>query len=107
MKADFKSAAVIGAARSGIAASKLLALKGCEVFLSDAGRDLSADLKREFKNLNIEFETGKHSEKVFEKDIIVISPGVPQNSDVVQEAIKLEKPVYSEIEIASWFCKGK
>src|ERR1051326_2350014 len=107
MKPDFKSAAVIGAARSGIAASKLLVLKGYEVFLSDAGKTLSSNVITELEKMNIDYEFGKHSDKVFEKDIIVLSPGVPQNSEVVQGAIKLQKPLYSEIEIASWFCEGK
>jgi UDP-N-acetylmuramoylalanine--D-glutamate ligase len=36
-----------------------------------------------------------------------VSPGVPQNSDIIVQALANRKEVFSEIEIASWFCKGK
>jgi UDP-N-acetylmuramoylalanine--D-glutamate ligase len=36
----------------------------------------------------------------------VISPGVPSNVPLVQQALRQQTPVVSEIEAASWFCRG-
>ncbi|RPI15261.1 MAG: UDP-N-acetylmuramoyl-L-alanine--D-glutamate ligase [Ignavibacteriae bacterium] len=106
---NYKSFSIIGAARSGVAAAKLLKNKGYKVFLSDAGNleKINKDFIKELKEHNIDFETGRHSEKVYESDALIVSPGVPQNSTVIQEALKKGKEVVSEVEAASWFCKGK
>jgi UDP-N-acetylmuramoylalanine--D-glutamate ligase len=106
---SYKSFSIIGAARSGVAAAKLLKNKGYKVLLSDLGpvSKLKKELLDEIKSGNIDFESGSHSEKVFENDAIIVSPGVPQKSAVIQEALKRDKQVVSEIEAASWFCKGK
>lgn len=109
---DYKSLnsfSIIGAARSGVAAAKLLKGKGYKVFLSDSGsmQKLNKDFIKELDENQIEYETGKHSEKIYDAGAIIVSPGVPQNSFVIQEAIRRNKDVVSEIEAASWFCKGK
>jgi UDP-N-acetylmuramoylalanine--D-glutamate ligase len=109
---DFKSYhsfSIIGAARSGVAAAKLLKKKGYKVLLSDSGAadKVKKDLLQEIKDNRIDFESGIHSEKVYECDVIVVSPGVPQKSAVIQEALKRGIQVVSEVEAASWFCKGK
>jgi UDP-N-acetylmuramoylalanine--D-glutamate ligase len=105
----YNSYSVIGAARSGVAAAKLLKSKGYKVFLSDAsGEDkINKDFIKEIHDNMIEHEFGRHSGKVFENELIVVSPGVPQDADVIQKALSLGKEVISEIEVASWFCKGK
>jgi UDP-N-acetylmuramoylalanine--D-glutamate ligase len=102
-----KKVTVLGAARSGIAAARLLNSKGAHVFVSDLG--LPADFKDGFsllKKSGIEFETGVHSDRVLEADFTVLSPGIPVSSDVVQKLYKRRIKVYSEIEIASWFNKS-
>jgi UDP-N-acetylmuramoylalanine--D-glutamate ligase len=38
---------------------------------------------------------------------MVVSPGVPQNSKVIRTALEKKIDVISEIELGSWFCKGK
>lgn len=104
-----KKVSVIGAARSGLAAAKLLKRKGYDVFLSDLESldKVNIDTLNEIKAYSISFEFGGHSNRVFDADFIVVSPGVPQTSPVIQKAIALGIEVYSEIEVASWFCKGK
>jgi UDP-N-acetylmuramoylalanine--D-glutamate ligase len=105
----YRSFSVIGAARSGIAAAKLLRNKGYDVFLSDFNPEnkINSDFVKEIIKNSIEHEFGTHSEKVFEKDVIVVSPGIPQNSEVLVKAFSRDKEVISEIELASWFCRGK
>ncbi len=105
----YKKVTVVGAARSGVAAAKLLKRKGYDVFLSDAtdeakiDKDFTADIRQN----GIEHEFGIHSDKVYDTGIMVVSPGVPQNSAVIQTALGKGIEVISEIEAASWFCKGK
>jgi UDP-N-acetylmuramoylalanine--D-glutamate ligase len=105
----YKSYSVIGAARSGVAAAKLLKSKGYEVFLSDINpqNKIKDEFVREITESGIDAEFGKHSDRVFESDVIVVSPGVPQNSEVIVKSISLGKKIISELELASWFCKGK
>lgn len=108
-KLKYNSFSIIGAARSGVAAAKLLKLNGYKVFLSDSSPEekINKDFIKEIKDNGIEHEFGKHSEKVFDCDCIIVSPGVPQDSEVIQKALSMDKDVVSEIEAASWFCKGK
>lgn len=106
---NYKSFTVIGAARSGVAAAKLLQKKGYEVFLSDSNTEekINSGFLQEIKQSGIDAEFGSHSSRVFESDAIVVSPGVPQSADIIVQALLKHKEVFSEIEIASWFCKGK
>ncbi len=99
---------IIGAGRSGIAIAKFLKSKGVSVFLSDSGNpeSLLYFSPEEFKKLEIEFELGSHSNKVFDSDIIIVSPGIPLNSGVILKARSLGKKIYGEIEVASWFCNS-
>jgi len=100
-----KKVSVIGAARSGVAAARLLKTHGANVFVSDSGSEekLKENLA-DIKNLDIEYETGNHSQRVFDADLIVISPGVPSNVPILKEAERRDIQIVSELEIASWFC---
>ncbi len=103
-----KKITVLGAARSGIAAARLLKNFGADVFVSDLAkeRDKAAQAD-ELKQAAIPFEFGRHSDRVFEADFVVLSPGIPVASSVVRKLIKMKVPVYSEIEAASWFCRSQ
>jgi UDP-N-acetylmuramoylalanine--D-glutamate ligase len=105
----YKKISVIGAARSGVAAARLLKNKGYEVFLSDGTDEAKINPKYvdEIKKSGIEYEFGSHSNKVYDTDLVVVSPGVPQNSKVIQTTIEKNIELVSEVEVASWFCKGK
>lgn len=96
---------VIGAARSGIAAAKLLKLQGAQVFVSDkeAAEKLTSHISH-LKAVGIEFELGGHTNRVYDCSLMVISPGVPSDAPVVLEAKRRGIKVVSEIEVASWFC---
>ncbi|MEW6060331.1 MAG: UDP-N-acetylmuramoyl-L-alanine--D-glutamate ligase [Bacteroidota bacterium] len=98
---------VIGAERSGVAVARLLKTAGANVFVSDFGKSQHT-LKNidALKKEGIECEFGGHSERVYNCSVMVISPGVPANAPVVVEAQKRGIKVVSEIEAASWFCKG-
>ncbi len=98
----------MGAGRSGIAIAKLLKRTGAKVLLSDSNpaEKLSYLDTDVLSKEGIEFEIGGHSEKVFENDIFIKSPGIPPDSEVIIEAVKQGKKVVSEIEAGYWFCEA-
>lgn len=102
-----KKISIIGAVRSGLAAAKLAKKLGAIPFVSDAESEEKLKSSIEFlKSEKIDFETGKHSEKVYECDLMVVSPGVPSNADVIKNAVNRKIKIISELEFASSFCKG-
>ncbi|MBK8552727.1 MAG: UDP-N-acetylmuramoyl-L-alanine--D-glutamate ligase [Ignavibacteria bacterium] len=98
---------ILGAGRSGIAVAKLLKRNGAKVFLSDASdKSKLKFFDDEILNKeNIEYELGGHTDRIFESDILIKSPGIYPDSDVIINAEKLNRKIYSEIEAAYWFCK--
>ena len=108
MNIENKKISILGAVRSGVAAAKLARKLNAIPFVSDMGsKESLAKTIDELERLNINYETNEHSEKVFDCDLIVVSPGVPTESPVIQSAIEKKIKVVSELEFASWFCKGK
>jgi UDP-N-acetylmuramoylalanine--D-glutamate ligase len=102
-----KKITVLGAARSGLAAAKLVKNFGAQVFVSDISK--KDDKKRQIEILEqagIEYEFGAHSKRAFEADLVVLSPGIPVKSEIVQLIMQAKIPLYSEIEIAGWFCRA-
>ncbi len=45
-------------------------------------------------------------EKVFDCDLMVVSPGVPSDAEVIKNAKSKNIKVISELEFASSYCKG-
>jgi UDP-N-acetylmuramoylalanine--D-glutamate ligase len=101
-----KRVSVIGAGKSGIAAAELLKREGAEVLLSEFGR-IGGSEALFLQEKQILFEEEGHSEKVYEADFCVISPGIPPSALVVKTMQVRGIPLYSEIEIASCFCKAR
>lgn len=94
-----KTAAVIGAGRSGLAAARLLKKHGATVLLSE-GKSLSSQAGAELTAAGINYETGGHSGKVLETELVVISPGVRLELPILAEARKKNIPVIGEMELA-------
>lgn len=102
-----KRITIIGAVRSGLGAAKLAKQLGAIPFVSDAGSE--EKLKSSIEILQkekIDFEIGNHTEKVFDCDLMVVSPGVPSDAEVIKNAKSKKLKTISELEFASWFCKG-
>ncbi len=98
---------VIGAVRSGVAAAKLIKKLGGVPFVSDSGD--SEKLKKsmtELQSKNMEFEFGRHSERAYDCNLMVVSPGVPSDSEVITTAKMKGIKIISEVELASRFCAG-
>jgi len=94
-------AGVIGAGRSGVAAARLLHRLGARVLLSDHGR-VQGGLPK-----GIEIESGGHSRRLLDCDLLVRSPGVPGHLPVLEQARRKGIPVWSELELASRYTKAK
>lgn len=103
-----KKISIIGAARSGIGAAKLAKRFGAVPFVSDSG-DVNSLMNAvgTLKAAEIEFEIGNHSDKVYECDLMVVSPGVPSDADILIKAQSKKINIVSEVEFAASFCKGR
>ncbi|OQX89516.1 MAG: UDP-N-acetylmuramoyl-L-alanine--D-glutamate ligase [candidate division Zixibacteria bacterium 4484_93] len=102
-----KKVAVLGLARSGEAAAKLLARKGASVFVSEiSSSDEKKEIRRRLAKLGVKCELGGHTRVILSADIVVVSPGVPLDSPVVCSVADKQIPIISEIELAYWFLKG-
>ena len=101
-----KRVTVAGAARSGLAAAELLAHRGARVTLSDSRTELpEADRLR---SLGVTLELGGHTRETFTSaDLVVLSPGVPPEQEVIQAARDRGIPVIAEIELASRWLQGR
>lgn len=102
----YKKYTILGAGRSGIGIAKLLRSKGLQVFLSDSSsREKLVYLDENvLKDFSIDYELGINSDRVYESDVIIVSPGISPDSVVIQEAINKNIPILSEVEVASYFC---
>lgn len=98
---------VLGAGRSGVSAAILLAKQKANVLISDSNAaNESSNLVNIFNEHHINFEFGHHSDKILKSDFVILSPGIPCSSAIVQKLKERDIPVYSEIELASWFAKS-
>jgi len=105
---ELNKISVIGAVRSGIGAAKLVKKLGGIPFVSDGGsKEKLTETARILSEAGIEFEFGSHSDKVYDCDMIITSPGVPSDSEVLLKARQKGIKIISELEFAASFCKGK
>ena len=100
-----KQVTVVGGARSGRAVAQLLAEAGAEVFLTEQGPSTEG-LEDMLDAAGVEYEFEGHTSRAIEADFFVLSPGVPTQSNIVQQAQRAGLSIYSEIEVASWFCEA-
>ncbi|MDD2679804.1 MAG: UDP-N-acetylmuramoyl-L-alanine--D-glutamate ligase [Candidatus Omnitrophica bacterium] len=104
-----KQVLVVGLARSGVSCANLLYDLGAQVLVTD-NQD-NANTRRNLsllKSKEIKVELGKHSRDfVADKDLIVISPGVPNDALPVIWAKAENIPIISEIELAWILCPAQ
>ncbi len=93
---------VIGAALSGIAAAELAHRKGHDVFVSEAkSAEAASDAHARLGQHAIACEFGGHTDRVYDADLIVVSPGVPPSHAVRVEAERRGIELIGELEYAS------
>ena len=98
-----KSIVVLGAGESGVGAALLAASKGYAVLVSDRGT-IAPAYKDTLVEYSIEFEEGVHTEdRIFKADLIIKSPGIPDEIPMIKSAQERGIVVCSEIEFASLY----
>jgi len=105
MELSGKKISVLGLGeRTGPAVINFLQEKGAKVFVSEAST--SSPFQGHLSGVEIEF--GGHSEKVFkEKDLIIVSPGVPADIPILKKASLAGVPIWSEVELAFRFSQAR
>ena len=107
MDVEGKKVMVLGLARTGIAAARFLAERGADVTVSD--RRTEADLAREIAGLGdapIDLRLGGEDSAWLENiDILIPSPGVPQENPLLQAAARRGIEILSEIELGYRFMR--
>ena len=96
-----RTTAVVGLARSGVAAVRLIRRLGGRVLASDSGarESLSAEA-RNLEHLGCALWTGGHPDAAFAgADLVVVSPGVPLELPALEAARARGVPVIGELEL--------
>ena len=94
--------AVVGLARSGTAAVRLLRAAGLPVYASDAAasaamRDTATDLEGEGASVQV---GGHDLARLSRASVVVVSPGIPSDAPPLVVARQAGVPIVSEVEIA-------
>ena len=96
-----KKLVVLGAGESGVGTAVLAKQQGYEVFVSDKG-NIADKYKKVLLHHAIDFEEGAHTESnIFDADVVMKSPGIPDKVAIIKELHQRKIPVISEIEFAS------
>ncbi len=102
-----KNIIILGAGESGVGASILAKKKNCNVFVSDYAK-IPDCFKKQLLEYNISFEENKHSfDIIFNADLVIKSPGIPDNSEIITKIKQKNISIISEIEFAAKFTKAK
>ncbi len=104
-----KRVLVVGLARTGMATSLFCAARGARVTATESRPEAEvAEAAAKLRAAGCRLELGGHTEATFlEQDLIIPSPGVPADTPLLQAARAKGIPVWSEIELAWRFLKGR
>lgn len=104
-----KKVLVVGLARTGVAVSLFSSGYGATVTATDEKPEAAlGDVPEKLLAAGVQLALGGHSPEMFlEQDLIVLSPGVPANLPGLAKARAGGVPVWSEIELAWRFLRGK
>lgn len=107
MRIEGANALVVGMARSGLAAAELLAAHGASVTTTDAKPiEQLEGVAETLARLGISF--APHSADICTgRDLIVISPGVPADLPMLEQARAAGVEVIGELELAAYFLQGE
>ncbi|WBX73397.1 UDP-N-acetylmuramoyl-L-alanine--D-glutamate ligase [Tenacibaculum pacificus] len=102
-----KRLVILGSGESGVGTALLGKQKGFDVFVSDKG-SISEKYKKVLLKHNIIFEENKHTEaEIFNADVVMKSPGIPDKVPLIQALISKKIKVVSEIEFAVKYTNAK
>ncbi|WP_209125463.1 UDP-N-acetylmuramoyl-L-alanine--D-glutamate ligase [Alkalihalobacillus sp. BA299] len=98
-----KHVLVLGLAKSGEAASRLLYRLGANVTVNDAKPIEENPQARDLQSIGIKVVCGSHPLTLLDEpvDFIVKNPGIPYTNPIVEEALKRNISIVTEVELAS------
>lgn len=109
MQLEGKRVLVVGLARTGVATALFCAAAGAVVTATDlrSAREL-AEAARQLEPARVQLRLGQAAEGLLEgQELVIPSPGVPADAPVLRLAKERGIPVWSEIELASRFLRGR
>ena len=107
---DLKSVTILGLGRSGSAAALLAArmLPDARVTALDEGEPDESGLSwAELREAGVDLALGHAACLPDEVDVLVKSPGVPEQSPAMQAALTRGIPIWSEVEFATRFLSNR
>jgi UDP-N-acetylmuramoylalanine--D-glutamate ligase len=104
-----KRVLVVGLARTGVATALFCAARGAQVTCTDTRLESElGDSIAHLREAGISLELGGHREQILQhQDLIIPSPGVPADAPFLKAARALGITIWSEIELADRFLKGR
>ncbi|MCP8616604.1 UDP-N-acetylmuramoyl-L-alanine--D-glutamate ligase [Salirhabdus salicampi] len=103
----YKRVLVLGLAKSGEAAARILFEHGKNVIVNDIKRLDENPIAKQLKQMGIEVITGSHPLHVLDNvEVVVKNPGIPYDNVIVSEAQKRNIPIVTEIELAGLLAEG-
>lgn len=95
---------ILGFARSGYEAAKILVSRGNKIILNDSKKEEEVEQQKveELRNLGVEFVFGSHPDNLLDSsfDYLIKNPGVPIHHKYVLKARELGVEVINEVEMA-------
>ena len=107
MRLSGKKVSVIGLGITGFYTGLFLKKEGADVYINDIReeRELKKEYLHELQRSGCHIRTGGYDERtIFNSDLLILSPGVPLDLDVIKKARAYGVEVIGEIELAYRFC---
>lgn len=99
---SYKHVLVLGLAKSGTAAAKVLLQNNIKVRVNDYNTGENSKIVEELKSQGAEVIVGSHPISILEDiDVVVKNPGIHYDNIIVVEAIKRKIPIITEVELTS------
>ena len=104
-----KRVLVVGLARTGMATALFCAARGARVTATDTRTESELEAAvAELRKAGVDLELAGHRQELIQgADLIIPSPGVPADAPLLQSARSKGVTIWSEIELASRFLKGR
>lgn len=99
---DNKKIFILGMARSGYQAARVLAHHGCEIVLNDKNENQDKDHIKELEDLGVKVILGSHPDDIFDEsfDYLIKNPGIKFDHKYLKYAEEHNIKVINEIEMA-------
>ncbi|MBY6084885.1 UDP-N-acetylmuramoyl-L-alanine--D-glutamate ligase [Priestia flexa] len=96
-----KQVLILGLAKSGLAAAKLVKSLGAKVVVNDQKPYDENDAAQELEAIGIKVVCGHHPLELLDGvDVVIKNPGIPYSNPLLQEALKRKLSIITEVELA-------